>query len=66
MTDEEERAIQYRVNQRKRIANRIARERQLAGSAAARQELADDWAPYLLARIPIEDIPNPEDEVEIK
>lgn len=56
--------MQYRIDQRSRTANRVALERSLVGSAAFRQEMAEDWAPYVLARIPIDDLPDVDDEDE--
>lgn len=62
--DEEARAVQYRIDQRKRIAARLRRNRALAGSAAYRQELEDRWHPYVLARDPIPDIDDPFEQID--
>lgn len=43
-TGEEERAVQYRATMTAREGNRVARERAMAGNAAARAALDVRWA----------------------
>ena len=60
--EEEERAMAFRQSLRARNANRLLRERQLAGSVAYRQQMADDWAAVTDAQP--SDIPPLDDEAE--
>ena len=62
--EEEARAMQYRQDRRARNADYAARHAALRGSPAYRQQLADDWEPYVSAREPLDDIPLLEDEAE--
>ena len=63
--EEEARAMQFRQDRRARNAEyrqRLAQTMPVSG--AYRQQLAEDWEPYISARIPIDDIPLLEDEAE--
>ena len=56
MSDEAARALEFRNQERRRNAVRVAEERALRGNPSAARELRENWEPIINRALPIPDI----------